>query len=98
LNQTTNIGDYDRTKFAFMPEVAVNLGYRVTNFITMFVGYDFLYINNVLRPGQQVDTTVNPSLIPFSGLPAGGSQRPMFPNHGESYWLQGITFGIALRF
>ena len=94
----TNIGRHDRTKIVFIPEVSLNLGYRVTPHITMFVGYDFLYVSDVLRPGPQIDTSVNPSRLPFSSSAPTGPIRPAAKFDGESFWMQGINFGVALRF
>lgn len=98
LVQPSNAGDYDRTRFAIMPEVAANLGYRVTSFATLFIGYNFLYMNNALRPGRQIDYTVNPTQMPFSAMPPTNRARPMYQASTEGFWLQGINFGIALRF
>jgi hypothetical protein len=98
LNLSSNSGDFDRTKLAVLPEVSLNIGYRITNFVSLFVGYDFLYINNVLRPGRQVDQVVNPTLIPFTGGTVNPTQRPMYSANGEGYWLQGINIGVAFRF
>ncbi|MFQ3593475.1 MAG: BBP7 family outer membrane beta-barrel protein, partial [Gemmataceae bacterium] len=55
----TNIGHYTRHSFSVVPELGFNIGYAVTDWMRLTVGYNFLYWNNVSRPGAQVDTNVN---------------------------------------
>ena len=78
-----------------VPEVGINLGYQFTNHIRGFIGYNFLYWSNVVRPGNQIDQAVNPNLIPPS-IP-GGPSRPTFDFHGSDFWAQGINFGLDIR-
>jgi hypothetical protein len=95
LAQTSNIGHFSRDIVTVVPEVGINLGYQFTNHIRAFVGYNFLYWSNVVRPGNQVDQAVNPNLIPPS-IP-GGPQRPTFDFHGSDFWAQGVNFGLDIR-
>ena len=57
----TNIGVHRRNRFAWSPEAALNLGYQVTDHMRVFVGYDFLYLSDVVRAGDQVNLAVNPN-------------------------------------
>jgi hypothetical protein len=43
-----------RDRFAVIPEVTVNLGYKITENIQVFAGYNFLYASEVVRPGNQL--------------------------------------------
>lgn len=95
LAQSSNIGSYTRGITSFIEEIGLNVGYQFTNHIRGFVGYNFLYWNNVVRPGNQIDQTVNPNLIPPS-VP-GGPARPAFAFHSSDFWAQGITFGLDIR-
>src|SRR5262249_48710125 len=47
----TNIGRVNNNPFVIVPQVDVRLGYRMTDRLQFFVGYDFLFINEVVRPG-----------------------------------------------
>lgn len=91
----SNIGPHTRGMVSFVEEVSVNFGYQFTNHIRGFVGYNFLFWSSVLRPGQQIDTTVNPNLIP----PAvgGGPNRPAFNFNASNFWVQGVQFGLDIR-
>lgn len=42
-----------KSDFAVLPEVNLRVGYDITRNIHAFVGYDFLYISSVARPGNQ---------------------------------------------
>ena len=59
FTQATNIGLQTRNQFAVVPEAQVQLGYTIWSGIRLFVGYDFIYLSNVVRPGDQIDTTLN---------------------------------------
>jgi hypothetical protein len=63
--QPTNIGDFHRAVFAVVPEIGLNVGYDLTGWMTAFFGYTFLYTNNVARPGNQIDRSINPIQSPF---------------------------------
>jgi hypothetical protein len=51
-----------RDDFAVVPHVILDAGFNVTKNIRIFAGYDFLYWNNVVRPGDQVSTTLPTAL------------------------------------
>lgn len=95
LALSSNIGSHTRGMVSFVEEVGFNVGYQFTNHIRGFVGYNFLFWSSVVRPGEQIDTVVNPNLIP----PAvgGGPSRPTFGFNGADFWVQGITAGIDIR-
>jgi hypothetical protein len=96
LTQPSNIGHFSRDVFGVVPEAGVNLGYQLTPHLRTFIGYNFLYWNNVVRPGQQIDLVVNTNQIP----PAigGGPARPAFSFQHSDFWAQGITFGLEFRY
>lgn len=96
LAQPTNIGHYTRTVFAVIPQIDLKLGYQLLPSLRMNVGYNFTYISNVLRPGNQIDTTVNSSQI--ADLPVDGPHRPAASFNGSGVWLQGVTLGFDLMF
>ena len=47
----------------------------ITRGITGYVGYNFLYVNKVARPGSQINPVVNTASVPFS--PNFGTTRPL---------------------
>jgi hypothetical protein len=96
LAQPTNIGSYARDRFSIIPQVDVKLGYQVLPAMRVTVGYNFTYVTNVLRPGGQIDTSVNTTQI--AGLPLVGPAQPAATLDDTSIWLQGITAGLDFRF
>jgi hypothetical protein len=87
----TNIGSYWRTAFAV-----------ITSWASIFVGYTFLYTNNVVRPGNQVDRTINPTqALAINEDPASrlqGPARPSFTFNSSDFWAQGLNVGLTVRF
>lgn len=84
-----------------VPEATLNLGANVTRNLTAFVGYNFLYANHVLRPGNQIDRQVNPDQVPGFGGTTGvfaGPARPQPLLNDSDFWAQGINFGLLLRY
>ena len=71
----SNSGSFNRDRFAVVPETDLVLGFRVTPHIKLLIGYSFLYWSNVVRPGDQIDTVIDPRQLPFSGNPPGRNSR-----------------------
>jgi len=98
----SNIGNYSRAAFSVMPEVDIRIGYRVTPTLSILVGYSFLYASDVVRPGNQIDRTVNTTQsTAYTENPTPtpeGPARPAFSFHDSGFWAQGASFGLAYRF
>jgi len=93
LVQDSNRGDYQRDQFSFIPEIGFTVGYQVTAKLSLTVGYSFMYWNDVLLAGNQIDPRVNlnQDTLPDPALPA-------FAFHNNDFWVQGISFGGEFRF
>ena len=96
-----NIGRYTQNQFCVVPEVGMNIGYQLTSRLRLFVGYNFLYIGNALRPEGLIDTGIDVARIP--NFPAGGVTplpgvaRPAPQFNLSDYFVQGISFGVQFR-
>jgi hypothetical protein len=93
----SNVGDYDRTKLALIRDTSLSLGYCIAPNVQLRLGYDFVWVTNVLRPGQQIDLGVNPTYLPFSSAPA-GYPRPWYKFDGELFWMHGLSLGLSAQF
>jgi hypothetical protein len=97
----TNIGHFRRDRFGVLPEVGVNVGYQVTDHLRAFVGYNFLYLNSVVRPGDQIDRVIDitkiPNFAPPGTVPA-PQARPAVLFRDTDFWAQGINFGLEFRY
>ena len=96
LALSSNIGHYSFNNFTAIPQISGRIGYRLTERLTFLVGYTAIFWGKVARAGDQIDTTVNPSLIPPAQ--GGGPNRPAFALHTSDLWLQGITLGGEYSF
>jgi len=97
---SATIGRFNNDEFAVIPEVSINLGMAVTRNFSLFVGYNFLYVDNVTRPGGNLVTTVNTATVPFSpnyGAAGRPVVRPQYFNQ-DDFWLQGFNTGFTIRF
>jgi hypothetical protein len=83
----------EQNRFAVVPEVEVDLGYQLTSCLRGFIGYNFLYWSSVLRPGDQIAPLAN---LTFSGAQFKGTHPTAL--HPSSFWAQGLSFGVEVRF
>jgi hypothetical protein len=97
--QPSNIGRFTANPFSVVPSVELKLSYQFSPWWRLFVGYDFMYWSQVVRPGSQIDRNVNLSQSAILGN--GALSGPAFPaplfNHTD-FWAQGVTLGLELRF
>jgi len=96
----SNSGRFHQDAFAVVPEVGIQLSYHITTWLHASAGYSFLYLSDVARPGDQVDTVLNPNQIPTSltnGL-GGGPARPAFSFHSTDFYAHGVSFGLTLQY
>lgn len=104
----TNIGLHSHGDFAVVPEGEARVGYDITPGLRMFVGYSALYWSAVLRPGDQIDRTINPTQAPTAGSgaanattvfgPLVGPARPLFEAHTATFFAHGVSLGLELRY
>ena len=97
---STNIGVYKNDEFCVIPEVTASLGYSWTSWLSTGIGYNFIYVSRVARPGNQYSPGVNPAVVPTSPTYGFGSALPG-PNAlltQSDYWLQGVNFSVNVRF
>jgi len=99
LAQSTNIGRYERDRMTVLPELGANLGYYITPNFKLRAGYTFIYWSNVVRPGDQIDTDVNPAFLPPQTVQTAQSttsRRPRFAFDDTDYYVHGINLGAEL--
>ena len=102
----SNIGQHRRDRFAVVPEVGLKVGYRLTSWASVFVGYTFLYANRVVRPGDQVDRVINTTQsvtfqspqTPPPPLTLQGEARPAVRFRESDFWVQGLGAGVSFSF
>ena len=99
--QGSNLGQFTTNRFGVLVDVGVAAGYQFAAWGRAKVGYDFLYLNDVARPGQQVDgTTLNSRLIPTSRNFAGASglAAPVPTGRTDDFFAHGFRVGLELMY
>jgi hypothetical protein len=79
----------DDTRFVVVPEGTIRVGYRFSNSLSAFVGYNYLYVSDVVRP--TADTAPAPAGSPFAHAPVLGSES-------TDFWAHGVSFGVRLTY
>jgi hypothetical protein len=92
----SNSGTFSSNHFVCMPELGITAGCQITNNIRATVGYSLLWLTEMVRPGDQIDRTVNTNLLP-PALPA-APIRPIFTLRDTDFWAQGVRVGLEFRF
>jgi hypothetical protein len=96
--QRSNIGTYERDRFTVVPELGATVGFHVGSRFSLTAGYTFVYISNVVRAGDQIDTDLNPGLFPVEADPLIGPVRPRFVFRETDFYAHGLTVGADFRF
>lgn len=95
-----NLGRVTTNRFIVVPEVGIEAGLYVTSHIRLAVGYNFLYMTDVARPGRQIDSYINPRFVPTS--PAFGSLSgaplPMVTGAREDFHAHMVQFSAEVRY
>jgi Putative beta barrel porin-7 (BBP7) len=86
-----NIGRYTRSHFSVLPEAGLNVGMMVNEHIRIFGGYSVLFLANAVRPGDQIDPNIN---VFQTETPPG----PVFSWKDTTFWAQGFTVGLEIRY
>src|SRR5262245_44021697 len=90
LAQASNIGSFERDRFAVSPELNINLIYDLNDSWRLLGGYSFIYWNNIVLAGNQIDTTLP---VPFT---PGGTQPELLFQRTD-FWVQGMSLGAEYR-
>jgi hypothetical protein len=94
----TNIGRTTHGTFAVVPEGTFKIGLRFSESGRIYVGYNFLYLSDAVRPGDQIDRTINPAQIPSLGQVSAmgfiGPDRPRAGFARSDFWVQGLVMGL----
>jgi hypothetical protein len=99
LKVPSNSGSQSGDDFAVVPEMGLQLGYDVTKWLRLTAGYQAMYWSRVARPGTQVNWLVNPNQVPTSlTYGAGGDPLPPGLLGRTGLWVNGVTFGVMLKY
>lgn len=100
--QPNNIGHYGKNSFDVLPEINLSLGYHLMEHMSLFAGYNFMVLDKVIRPGDQLNRNINTtqtglaeaSRASGSGIANVGPPAPSIVFHHSSLWIQGVNVGL----
>lgn len=99
LSDPLNQGTRERTRVAVIPEINLKLGYEFNGWLRTYVGYDFLYLQHVLRPGNVTDTeTINTQVTVTGTTQTINVTQPVIRLRDQDVWVQGVNFGLEFRY
>ena len=93
-----NIGRSHRDSLAVVPEVGVRLSYHPLESCRIFLGYDFLYLNNVIRASEEINRNINGTQIPNAFLAPIADNNPSRLFTETTFWAHGLNVGFEVRF
>ncbi len=100
LVQRSNLGYFTHDQFIVVPEASVNWILALTKNIDINLGYTLLFMSHALRPGNNIDRSVDPSQLPnFTGARGAPVDltRPGVPFLQTNYYAHGLSAGITFR-
>jgi hypothetical protein len=95
-----NIGYTRANRFAVLSESSIEGGLQVTQGSKLFAAFDFIYINEVIRPGVMVDSVVNTRFVPSSANfgTLSGPSAPLRTQNRTDFFTYGVRFGYQVQF
>jgi hypothetical protein len=99
LSSAVDNGSHSRNRIAFVQEINVKLGYQILPSLRAYVGYDFLYLSSVVRPGNQVGisgTSIQATVASTTQLIT--INEPAFRYSASDMTINGINFGAEFRY
>ncbi len=91
----TNMGSRSSTRLGILPELNFNATALLTPRLTFVGGYTLVVLNDVLRSGDQIDRTLNPTQI--GNQPLQGPARPAPAFRDSTLILHGFSLGLDYR-
>lgn len=91
----TNIGQFERNRFVWIPEASLNLTYHHSPCVNFHVGYNIIWLSEAVTAGDQIDLSLN---LSQQGGVLVGPPRPAVLFRERDYWFQGINLGVSCDF
>ena len=94
---SSNSGPHSSSDWTTMPEFGANLSWRANANTRVNLGYSVFGLDQIARAADQVDTTINPVLLPPAG-PLTGQNRPAFNLSRSDMWVQTLNLGLEFHY
>ena len=98
--QGANRGRLVSNRLSVISEVGAQVGVQVTRHVRVTIGYDLLYLEDVARPGDQIDPIINPRLLPTSTSfgSVSGLTSPIRTQARDDWYAHGVRIGMELQY
>jgi hypothetical protein len=94
LARSTNSQPFVDDTFIVLPELAINLGYRIRPGLDFTLGYNYMVIPKVAQAAQQIDNDLAVNLSD----PLNGALDPQLDFDERQFWIHSLGFGLQLRY
>src|SRR5262249_46204692 len=91
----SNRGNFERAAFDLVGEAKLTVGWDVTSWLAVQVGYSFLYWMQPVRPGDQIQPINLAQVAP--GGPVGPAVPAGVPFRSDCMWAHGFNVGAEVR-
>jgi hypothetical protein len=103
-----NIGRTSTNYFGVLADANALVGVQVSEHFRIGFGYQFMYLNTVARPANQIVPTIDPRLVPVSAsygarIPSsttlgGPGTPPGTPYDRSDFFIHGLRFLVEVQF
>lgn len=88
----SNMGDHDRHRFAWVPDLNIRLRRQLTDRWSVSAGYSLIWLPNAVGAVDHVPTTIDPGQLP--PVQPGGTGDPAFAFVEDTVFVHGLQFGL----
>jgi hypothetical protein len=98
FSQPSNDGRYTTDKFCVVPELQFKISYALTSWLRASIGYDFMYMSNVIRPTDQINRELPKGQTFNQADPTVSTTSPSVIYKSTDFYAQGMSFGLEFSF
>jgi opacity protein-like surface antigen len=96
LALASNSGRHVSNEFMAVPEFGAGLSFQATQNLRLHVGYNGILLCRAASVMSQIDTVINPELLPPATRATVGGDRPRFQLRRDNIWIQSVELGAEL--
>jgi hypothetical protein len=96
--QPANEGRRAGNRFSMIPEAQLKASFAVTSWLSISLGYEFMYVSNVLRPTDQIDRNLPKGQTFLQAAPTISTTSPAQLFRTTDFFAHGLSFGVGLRY
>jgi hypothetical protein len=96
--QPSNEGRFSKNRVAVVPDLQVKLGYELTPSVQITVGYEWMYLSSVVRPGDNINRYVPKGQTFQQGGDTVSTTSPSPLFNSTDFYAHGLTVGLSARF